>query len=79
MGDDSRRSEATNGFRKAIDFWDFIDVHLYSTPRYILKDMEYYIWSEKKGELQKHRTTEALTYQDLEPFIKKELVWLPKK
>ena len=78
MEEAKRRS--TEGLVKAQDFWDFIEVRLYDHPdRYILKDMVYYIWSEKNQEFQEHRTTEALTYDYLKRFIEKGLVWLQKK
>lgn len=56
--------------RKAIDFWDFIDVRLYDHPEhYTMKDMSYWMWSEKKQEYQEYHTKEGLTWEYLKNFI----------
>ena len=62
--------------RRVIDFWDFIDVDLYSYPRYKVKKQKYFFWSELKQEYQEHVVTEALQYSDIEFYIKKGLIWI---
>ena len=61
---------------KAKSFFDFINVELYTPQRYSVKQMKYWIWSELKQEYQEHEVTEALKYEDIEPYIKKGIVYI---
>ena len=72
MESDTRRNK-----RKVESFFDFINVELYTNPkRYSVKDMDYYIYSEKKQEFQKYHVTDALTWEDLKPYFDEGILFV---
>lgn len=80
MGGDSTRSKAVDGYKLVESFFDFIEVRLYDHPdRYVLKDMDYWIWSEKNQELQKYHTNEGLTWEMLKPYFENKLLYIWKE
>lgn len=63
--------------RQATSFFDFIDVDLYQNPdRFTIKNMKYWIWSEKNQELQEHILSDMVRYEMIEKYVEKGLVWI---
>ena len=57
-------------------FFDFIEVDLYGEEKYRVKDMSYWYYSELNDEYQEHRTCEALTYDMIEEYVEKGLIFI---
>ena len=76
MAADTKRSR--DDLRRAESFFDFINVELYTNPDwYTVKlGMPYWIWSEKKQELQEYHVTEGLRYDMIEEYVNRGLVYV---
>lgn len=65
------------GLRKATSFFDFINVRLYDHPdRYEVKIMKYYMWSDRKQELQERQTSEYSQWYIIEPYVKGGIIYV---
>ena len=64
-----------DNLRKATWF-DFVDIHLHEEQRYSVREMSYFIYSEKKDEYQEYKTTPALQWVDIERFADAGLLFV---
>lgn len=60
--------------------FDFVDIDLSSKEKYRIKDMHYWLWSEKNQELQEYRLVEHFQrWEDLKIFVENKLCFILKE
>lgn len=78
MSNEERKSlyVAEMGLKQANNYFAFITPKLYAMERYEVRQIDYWFWSELKGEFQKHRVTDALKYEDIEKYVNEGIIYI---